>query len=192
MKKFLIAFEILIYLLLIAGISFDFVSFAKYSNEITNKIAAASIIIVFCVIFVLSTSVSKNYFSFRAPFISFLILTICFSVNNFSNILISGDLFCIVIFSLLLVFFASKGETKLFISSFILFYITTFAFIFYNKDITPTNVFFVSFSAITAFFAFVSSHFNNKMEIFKKESELKLRIANKIQSIDKRRKGDFN
>jgi hypothetical protein len=192
MIKYLISAEILVYLALSVGMAFDFIPVSLYSsNEIIGKIAATVIIIVFCVCFLLSASASKNYFSFRTPFISFLILILCFSLNKFSNFLISGDLLVIVIFSLAFIFFASKGEAKLFFPSLISFCIAIFAFVFYKKNINPTNVFFVSFSSVSAIFAFVSSHFNNRMEIHKRESELKLRIASKIQNTKKRSIYDF-
>jgi hypothetical protein len=190
MIKFLVAAEILAYFALSVGFAFGFIPVAKYSSEFDSQIATAVIFIVFSVLFLLSASASKNYFLFRTPFISFLILILCFSAN-ISDMLISNDLFSIVIFSLAFVFFASKGEAKLFFSSFALFGLAIFAFVFYDRNITPTNVFFVSFSLISAFFSFISSHFNNKMEIFKRESELKERIAHKIQNIGKRGKFDF-
>jgi len=191
MRKFLISLEILIYLSLSAGFAFGLIPAANYSDETISQIAAAVILIVFCALFLLSASASKNYFLFRTPLISFLILTLCFSVGSFDNMLISNDLFCIVIFSLALVFFASKGENRLFLPSLAAFSIAIFAFIFHNKDITPTNVFFVLFSSVSAIFSFVSSLFNNKMKVFKREAELKERIAHKIQTIAKRGRYDI-
>lgn len=187
MRKVLISAEVLVYVLLSAGLALNFIPVAEYSNEIVGNIASALILFVFCTLFLLSANDYKNYFLFRTPLISFLILILCFSAANFNNFIISGDLFCIVIFSLALTFFASKGETLLFFPSLALFGLAIFSFVFYEKSgaLTPTNVFFVSFSAISAFFAFVSSRFNNKMKIFKKEAELKERIAHKIQSIAK-------
>lgn len=192
MSKFLIAAEIIAYLAVATLFAFGIVPVEKYSNEIIRQAATAAILIVFCVLFLLSASASKNYFAFRTPFISFMIMIICFSINNFSDILISGDLFCIVIFALALVFFASKGETELFFPAIVMFALAIFAFVFYKQEgmlvnFTPTNIFFVSFSAISAIFAFVSSHFNNKMKIFNKEAELKVRMAHKIQNISRRR-----
>jgi len=184
MKKFLIAFEVLVYIVLSAALAFDSFSIEKYTSAIADKMAIAVILVVFSTLFLLSASASKNYFSFRTPFISFFVLIACFSLNSF-DIFIPNDLFCIVIFSLALVLFASKGEKKIFLSSLTSFGLAIFAFVFYEKEITPTNVFFVSFSVLTATFAFVSAHFNNKMEIFRRESILKLRIANKIQNISK-------
>lgn len=184
MRKFLIAFEILAYLALSAVFAFGLVPMEKYTVAIADKIGIAVILIVFLTLFLLSASASKNYFSFRTPFISFFVLIACFSLNSF-DIFISNDLFCITVFSLALVIFASKGEKKIFLSSLTSFVIAVFAFVFYEKEAIPTNLFFVSFSLIAAIFAFVSAHFNNKMEIFKRESILKLRIANKIQNINK-------